>query len=196
MRRKVPHQRAVRLVPEQLRHVGPVLRLAAEVRVPGELGARGLKGAVQLLESLLLALLKQHVELFRGVRSLSELADVAVERLRVLQREGEGVVLGLQLPEQVGLPHVELVSGPAPLAGDVADGRLVKTHPAGLVQGQARRRELVLVLAPDQGVDHAGLHAELDVPEHPLLDADGELSGVELLKAMVVRGGAADVHKT
>jgi len=113
VRSKVSHQGVERLRPEELDSVLPLL--GADERGVGDNLERGrFERLVQLAEALFLTVLEKAVEIISGGGLVGNLVDIMVESLRVLDSRGNGIVLIVQLGEEVVPLQAKLPMRPAP----------------------------------------------------------------------------------
>ena len=113
VRGKVLDERVERLCAEELEGVLPLLG-SDKVRVADNLECCRLERIVQLAEPLLLAVLEEAVEVISGAGLVGDLVNIVVEGLRVLNGRRDGVVLIMQLGEEVVSPQAKLPMWPAP----------------------------------------------------------------------------------
>lgn len=125
VRGKVSHQRVERLGPEELDSVLPLL--SADKGGIGDNLERGrFERLVQLAKALFLTVLEKAVEIISGGGLVGNLVDIMVESLRILDSRGNGIVLIVQLGEEVIPLQAKLPVRPAPtkVVGFVHLGRL------------------------------------------------------------------------
>ena len=113
IRSKVANQRVQRLRAKELGSVLPLFG-ANEGRVGDDLESGRLERLVQLAEALVLAVLEEAVEIISGGGLVGELINIMMESLRVLDGRGNGIVLIMQLGEEVVPLQPKLPVRPAP----------------------------------------------------------------------------------
>ena len=104
IRRKIPDERIEGPSTKKLYGMLPLVG-TNEIGICDDFNRCRLKALIQLIESELLALLEQAMELIYVNSRLRDLADVMMECIRVLDRQGDGVVLILKFGVEVLSPH-------------------------------------------------------------------------------------------
>lgn len=113
VRGKVADERVQRLRAEELEGVLPLLG-ADERGVGDDFERGGFERPVQFAQALLLAVGEESVKVFGGARLFGDLVDVVVEGFRVLDGGRNGVVLVVELGEEVIPLQPELPIWPSP----------------------------------------------------------------------------------
>lgn len=83
-----------------------------ERRVGNDLERGRFETVIQLSEPLLLAVCQETVELIARGSGMGDLVNVVVEGLRILDGGRDGVVLIVELGEEILSPHAKFPGGP------------------------------------------------------------------------------------